>query len=204
MQLRRFLIIGCPLGLLGCSPADESAPTGALPTTTAGVWQVLFDGSNLDRWKPVGDANWAIVGETVRADSSSAGSFLVSDVGYADFDLSLEFWVSAEANSGIFIRCRSAEQLGADSCYEINIFDTRPDPTFRTGSIVNFAPPAAEVNSGGRWNNFEISAHGDRIQVTLNDIPVVDLEDSTYATGPIELQYGAGTVIFRNVRIRTP
>jgi hypothetical protein len=100
MQLRHFLVFGCPLGLLGCSPADQGAQTAAPQTAAAGVWQVLFDGTNLDRWNPIGDANWTIVGDTVRADSSSAGSFLVSDAAYADFDLSLEFWVSVEANSG--------------------------------------------------------------------------------------------------------
>ena len=152
----------------------------------------------------MGDANWEIDGDTVRADMSSAASFLVSDVDYSDFDLSLEFWVNVEANSGIFIRCMDPVEIGADSCYEVNIFDTRADQTYRTGSIVDYAPPAEVLNTGGRWNSFEISAHGDNLQVTLNDIPVVDIEDSTYASGPIGLQYGAGIVIFRNVRIRTP
>ena len=31
---------------------------------------------------------------------------------------------------------------------------------------------------------------------------VVDVKDTTHADGPIALQYGAGTVKFRNVRIR--
>ena len=32
---------------------------------------------------------------------------------------------------------------------------------------------------------------------------MVDVSDSKHARGPIALQYGAGTVKFRNVRIRT-
>jgi hypothetical protein len=31
---------------------------------------------------------------------------------------------------------------------------------------------------------------------------MVDTKDSRFSSGPIALQYGAGTVMFRNVRIR--
>jgi len=31
---------------------------------------------------------------------------------------------------------------------------------------------------------------------------MVDVQDTTHARGPIALQYGAGTVKFRNVQIR--
>jgi hypothetical protein len=167
-------------------------------------WQVLFDGSSLDRWNSVGDANWRIEGNTVRADAGTGNGFLVSDVDYADFELTLEFWVDVPANSGVFIRCTEHEVIGADNCYEINIYDTRPDPTYRTGAIVNFAPPAEMVNTGGRWNRYEISAQGNRLRATLNDIEMFDIEDGTYASGPIALQYGSGTVIFRDVRVRAP
>ena len=56
--------------------------------------------------------------------------------------------------------------------------------------------------TGGQWNNYEITARGSRLVVTLNGMPMVDIEDSQFAEGPIALQYGAGTVKFRNVRVR--
>ena len=87
-------------------------------------------------------------------------------------------------------------------CYEANIFDTRPDQTYRTGAIVNVAEPAEFVYTGGQWNRLKITAAGTRLQVTLNDRAMVDTKDSRLARGPIALQYAAGTVMFRNVRIR--
>src|SRR5882762_10217930 len=66
-------------------------------------WITLFDGSNLDNWTMVGDANWKLADGVVQADKGTG--FLVSKVSYTDFQVRAEFWVDADANSGIFIRC---------------------------------------------------------------------------------------------------
>jgi len=136
----------------------------------------------------------------VQADSGSG--FLVTSESYADFELSLEFWVDEPANSGIFIRCADADSVRDTNCYEVNIYDTRADQTYRTGGIVHIAAPTSVINAGGRWNTYEIAAQGPRLTVTLNGTQTVDVEDSQFADGPIALQYGAGVVKFRNVRIR--
>lgn len=204
----RISLVTIAAGLCACTPSgeDSSAPqpdsTPAAAAQAPDAWQVLFDGGDLSRWNAVGDANWQIEGDAVRADSGNG--YLVSDVDYGDFELSLDFFVNVEANSGVFIRCMDHETIGADSCYEINIFDTRPDQTYRTGAIVNYAEPAAIIYTGGRWNTYEISAQGPHLVVMLNHVKVVDIEDSTYSRGPIALQYGQGTVMFRNIRVRTP
>ena len=106
------------------------------------------------------------------------------------------------ANSGIFIRCADPQSVRDDNSYEVNIFDTRPDQTYRTGGIVHFAAPASVINTAGRWNTYEIRAEGPRLTVRLNGTLTVDTEDTQYASGPIALQYGAGVVKFRNVRVR--
>jgi len=116
--------------------------------------------------------------------------------------LTLEFWVDEPANSGVFIRCSDRDAIGATSCYEVNIYDQREDPTYRTGGIVNFAAPTAQIDAGGQWNTYEIRAEGARLLVTLNGTVTVDIEDSTYSEGPFSLQYGAGVVKFRNVQIQ--
>ena len=165
-----------------------------------GGWTALFDGSSLDGWNVLGDANWELADGAVQADSGSG--FLVTKESYADFELSLEFWVDELANSGIFIRCADAQSVRDTSAYEVNIYDSRPDQTYRTGGIVHFAAPTSVIMTGGRWNTYEIVAQGPRLRVTLNDTETVDVSDSQYAEGPIGLQYGAGVVKFRNVRVR--
>ncbi|HEY7671434.1 MAG TPA: DUF1080 domain-containing protein [Gammaproteobacteria bacterium] len=190
--------------LAACGPSgqDQGGEPGdaASAPSAAGDWDTLFDGTDLAHFNPIGDANWEIVDGTVRANSGNG--FLVTEESYSDFDLELEFWVTPDANSGVFLRCMNPLEISAMSCYEANIYDQRPDPKYRTGGIVDVASPMHELNTGGRWNSYAISLDGSHLRVTLNDVPMVDVEDSKLANGPIGLQYGAGTVIFRNVRIR--
>ena len=163
-------------------------------------WTTLFDGSSLDGWTAIGDANWELGEGAVSA--TSGGGFLVSNASYTDFELTLEFWVDTPANSGVFIRCADPQDVRDTNCYEVNIYDTRADQTYRTAGIVNVAAPSAVIDAGGRWNTFEITARGSRLTVTMNGTQTVDVTDDRLASGPLALQYGGGIVRFRNVQIR--
>ena len=170
--------------------------------TLAQEWTTLFDGSNADSFNTLGEAQWNIIDDYVEADGFK-GSYLVSKETYGDFELELEFWPSMDANSGVYIRNSSGEKIGADFGYEINIYDTNENPDNRTGAIIRFSPPMAEVIAGGKWNKFEIRAEGSHIVVHLNGILVADLDDDTHASGPIALQNNGGLIRFRNIRIRS-
>jgi hypothetical protein len=166
------------------------------------AWTTLFDGSNLNNWAPIGNANWRLVeGGAVQADLGSG--FLVSKQDYTDFELKAEFWVDATANSGVFIRATDPAKVGTDTAYEVNIFDTRPDPTYGTGAIVNVAKVSPMPKAGNQWNSYEIVAKGDTFTVILNGVKTVDgAKSDKFAKGRIALQYGAGVVKFRKVEIR--
>ncbi len=173
----------------------------ALPTSaTAQAWTTLFDGSSLDGWTALGNANWELEYSAVSANSGNG--FLVSEDSYGDFELTLEFWVDEPANSGIFIRCSDPQSVNDRNCYEVNIYDTRADQTYRTGGIVHLAAPSAVINAGGQWNTYHITARGSQLAVILNGTQLVYTSDDQFASGPFALQYGAGTVRFRNVKIR--
>jgi hypothetical protein len=167
----------------------------------AGGFTTLFDGSSLKGWNIVGDANWEVMDGVIQA--TKGNGFLVTPMSYGDFQITLEFWVSDDANSGVFIRCSDPKTINAENAYEVNIFDKRPNPDYRTGAIVNVAKPASMINTGGKWNIYDITARGAKMTVILNGIKTVDVEDAKHPRGPIALQYGAGTVKFRNVRVRT-
>ena len=184
--------------LLGLALALAALPS--LATAQGGQFTTLFDGSSLDGWNVLGGANWELGDGAVSANSGNG--FLVSEESYDDFELRLEFWVDEPANSGIFIRCSDPQSVNDRNCYEVNIYDTRADQTYRTGGIVHLAAPSSVIMTGGQWNSYRITARGSRLIVVLNDMQLVDTTDDQFASGPLALQYGAGTVRFRNVQIR--
>ena len=78
-------------------------------------WTTLLDGTTLKGWIVVGDANWAAVDGAVQA-TKGGTSYLVTPNTYADFQLVAEVWVSAGANSGIFVRCQDPKNITAANC----------------------------------------------------------------------------------------
>ena len=195
---RRFVIAG---GIVAAGAAGLLGAGQAL-ARPVGRWKTILDGHSLDGWSPIGDANWAARDGAVQADAGKGG-FLVSRDTYGDVRIEAEFWVSDDANSGIFIRCTNPARIGLDTAYEVNIFDRRPDPTYGTGAIVNVAKVFPMPKAGGRWNRIQITARGDRFSVVVNGVRTVDdVQDAAHAHGRIALQYGAGVVKFRKVRVR--
>jgi 3-keto-disaccharide hydrolase len=191
MQRALAITLGFVIGGLMLVHASPQAPAG---------WTTLFDGKNLTAFNMIGDANWQLTDGVVQADKGNG--YLVTKNPYADFQFKVEFWVNDEANSGVFIRCENPQQITAMNAYEVNIYDKRPDQTYRTGAIVDVAKPLANINAGGKWNTFEITAQKSHFVVTLNGTKTVDVENSAHARGVIALQYGGGIVKFRNVQIK--
>jgi hypothetical protein len=155
---------------------------------------------SFDGWRQLGDANWRIENGEFVADAGAG--HLVTQESFTDVRIQAEFWVSEDANSGIFLRASDPDRIADVNSYEVNIFDKRPDQTYRSGGVVHFAAPAQVIDTAGRWNTYDITMQGDHLVVILNGVETVDLHDATYGSGPISLQYGAGTVKFRNVRIQ--
>lgn len=165
----------------------------------------LIDGGNgLENFNRIGDAQWIVRDDSIEAGpGGKAMSFLVSKNAYRDFHLRVEFWASEDANSGVFLRCQDPQNITAENCYEANIFDRRPDPSYGTGGIVLIAKsPTPMPKAGGRWNSYEITAIGPRLTLVLNGITTVDVEDAKLAEGYVALQWGGGTVKFRKLDIK--
>ena len=185
--------------------AGLAALTASHPTSAQqnGGWVALFDGKNTDHFAPIGDANWRIEDGLLVADKASKISYLVSKQSYTDFHIHAEFWVSDDANSGVFVRCTDPDKVDGKNAYEVNIFDTRPDPSYGTGAIVDVAKVTTPIKAGGKWNTFEITAKGPQFDVTLNGVKtVVAGHDSKFPKGRVSLQYGQGVVKFRKVEIK--
>jgi hypothetical protein len=162
----------------------------------------LFDGQSLAGWYPVGEAAWRVEQGALVASGEEQG-FLASDAEFANFRLSLEFWVDATTNSGVFIRCTDRGRIHPDNCYELNIWDRHPRQEARTGAIVfRVMPPLAEVQTIGRWNRLEVTAAGSVIELAINGEVTARLDNAKAGSGFIALQHAEqGVVKFRNIQL---
>lgn len=177
----------------------------AVPGAGAG-WTTLVDGSRpeplAERWSELGEGHWRYADGALEG-RDGKGGFLVSKQSYADFELRAEFWADETANSGLFLRAQDPAKISAESAYEVNIFDKRPDPTYGTAAIVGVAKVAQPgPKAAGQWNTFVITARGDHLTVVFNGQKTVDLTDGKHRSGPLALQSAAGTIRFRKVEIR--
>ena len=168
-------------------------------------WTTLFDGKTIGgEWDRVGESNWRVEDGAIVADkrTSQSPAHLVTKAKYKDFQMYIEFWASDDANSGIFLRCQDPAKITDKSCYEVNIFDQRKDPTYGTGGIVHFVEVNPMPKAGGKWNTYEITAKGRQITVILNGKKTAELHNGLFAEGPVTLQHGEGVIKFRKVAIK--
>jgi 3-keto-disaccharide hydrolase len=195
----------------GCAAALVAAMTlcactGMPATSTDAGWVVLLDGAKgfEENWTRIGAANWRIVDGVAQADTGEKGknSFLMTKQAYGDFLLRAQFWVSDDANSGIYMRCPDLNDITDLKCTEANIFDQRPDPTYGTGAITHLSAIKDMPKAGGKWNTFEVTAQGPRIVVMMNGVKTAETDKAHALRGNIGLQWAQGVVKFRKVEIK--
>ena len=197
---RRVIQLSLTLGVLAFA-ANYVTPEAA--SQDAG-WVTLFDGKSLDGWDQVGESNWRVEDGAIVVDKMAGkdAGYLVTKNSYKNFVVRIEFWSSDDANSGIYFRCLDAKKITDRTCYEANIFDKRPDPSYGTGAITRYVEVDPMPKAVGKWNTYEVTAKGRDITVVLNGETTAKLRNGMFDEGPIALQHGAGAIKFRKVEVK--
>ena len=127
---------------------------------------------------------------------------LVTKKSYKNLAVRVEFMPSDDANSGIYFRCLDAKKITDRTCYEANIFDQRPDPSYGTGAITRYV----EVNPMPRAGANGIHTKSRRTDATLLSFSMARRRQScttaVFDEGPIALRHGAGAIKFRKVEVK--
>ena len=192
-------------GLKSSQAPAEADPPQKQPQ----AWTQLFNGRDLAGWKPhVWEdlPTWTVNDGVLR--STGGKGYLRTEESFRDFELTLEARVSDSAggrgNSGVYIRSQPHLDQKAEypPAYEVQI--DHVDGGNPTGSLYNRHKAQAVGLKDGEWFRMKIHASGTRIQVWVNDQPVLDAQDSTFADGYIFLQqhHKTGVCEFRDIRIR--
>ncbi|MBE0653212.1 MAG: DUF1080 domain-containing protein, partial [Bacteroidales bacterium] len=192
----------------------------------------MFNGENLEGWKglvgnPLSRANmseeelaqkqkqanidmhefWTVRDNTIVFNGNGAN--LVSEKDYGDFEMLVDWRITKEGDSGIYLR----------GTPQVQIWDTsRVDVGAQVGSggLYNnqkyeSKPLKVADNPVGEWNTFHITMIGENVTVYLNGELVVDnvpLENywdrsqPIFPTGPVELQAHGTNLAFRDIYVK--
>jgi hypothetical protein len=183
----------------------------------------LFNGKDLDGWevresKPGDKDKWSSKDDLVVAKPGSG--WIGTKKMYGDFVLKLEWRISEEGNSGVFLRVPDVKSKESPSALgmEIQILDDNAKqykgklkPYQYCGGLYHFQGPSKAMFKGaGEWNSYEISCKGDSIVVVFNGEKVIDADASKDAVlakrpkrGFLGLQNHGTGVEFRKVMIKT-
>ncbi|TVZ16355.1 DUF1080 domain-containing protein [Maribacter sp. MAR_2009_72] len=156
-------------------------------------WEILFDGSSLDKWKEFQSDSvsgaWTIQGDALVYTPPSEGEKrvnhdLVTKEEFTDFVLSLEWKISEGGNSGVFWGVNEDEKFktGYQTGPEIQILDNDKHPdakagtTHQAGALYDMVPPAKDVTKPvGEWNTMKLTVDhkNNRGKVMLNGTEMV-------------------------------
>jgi hypothetical protein len=208
--MKKLIVIAAAVLVAGCATV-ESAWDSATGWVGMG-WTTLIDGEKgLENFDRLGGANWRAEGGAIVADKSPDNSYLVTRQSYKDVHIRVEFWADKLTNSGVFIRAQDPKKIGANSSYEVNIYDARPGQEYSTAAIVDFArvPVPGPYKAAGKWNTFDIIAKGSTVTVMFNGQKTVELQNAKWLEGPFALQFGnhgkepGQAIKFRKVQVKS-
>ena len=187
-----FLLIA--LVIFGCQQDSQEDTTQDEP-----IWFQLFNGSDISGWEnPQNLQTMTGKGEIVMPDPGSETPMWIWSEGiYANFHLKADFKVPPASQSAIGFRMNDTEG------YKVNL-DNNADRQNPTGSITDVARALwLDSLDAEAWNQLEVKAIGDHLQVWVNGTLVSQAHDRTFTEGKITLQapIGGNAIRFRNLQI---
>ena len=168
-------------------------------------WITLFDGKNLDQWDSDGTATFKIedgaVIATDKKDPKAVASYLVTKDSVQGLRDPRRVLGQRRRQQRHLHPLQTRRRSAAKTCYEVNIFDKRPDPTYGTGAHRPYRRGQSDAEgrrqvehlwrSPPRAAKLTVTFERQEDRRRCRQRPVEE--------GPIALQFGVGTVKFRKV-----
>ncbi|HEX7377484.1 MAG TPA: family 16 glycoside hydrolase, partial [Pirellulales bacterium] len=195
-------------------PKPDSQETAKDVRKTTDGFVSLFDGKDFSGWRIIGNQGWSVRDGAMVAQGSATPGWLMSDRNYANFELDLDYRLVSGAASGIFLRAREGGSTSGKDFYEVQILDDDASAFAQFGADVKngaiyrqIAPRKHVAAPAGVWNRLGVVLRGDRVQVRINGVEIVDGKlpggpGGNPDTGRIGLQFSEKGVEFRDVRVR--
>ena len=139
------------------------AQLNSCSTETSPKWEYIFDGETFNGWhvyntESIGN-EWSINnGELIFTNNEEYGQDLVTDKEYTDFELSIEWNISKNGNSGILYGVKELDEFDAPfkTGPEIQVLDNE---NYYTSTELHKAPSLYDLVSSDN-KNIEVKTHG--------------------------------------------
>jgi len=227
MKILLLATLTLTVGSLACQ--SQAQPDAAQPPRKA-----LFDGKTTKGWhtylQPTAPPAWKVVDGTLQLDPKAEGrGDLVTDQEYENFELALEWNISAGGNSGIIFGVQEDPKFHAtyETGVEMQILDDKDAEDNKkanhlAGSLYDMQAPAKNVvKPAGQWNAVKLRKQNGHLTFWLNGTRIVDTQMGSpewntmlanskfktwknfaaYPKGHIALQDHDHQVAFRNISI---
>jgi hypothetical protein len=229
---RALGLIAAALALQLLAPA-LAAPNELTDAEKAAGWRLLFDGRSTNGWRSFKKATfpsqgWVVADGCLKHVAKGGGGDLITDASFGDFELTWEWRLAPNANSGLkyFVTEERASALGHE--YQMV---TKPnveavdEPTRHvTASFYDVLPTrtAVQLRPADEFNESRVLVRGNQVEHWLNGRQLLAYELGSPEVkaavakskfkdvrgfgeklrGHILLQDHGGEVCFRNVKLR--
>jgi len=198
-------------------------------------WVLLFDGVSSKGWTTTSGKSvpngWEVKNGLLTAIKGGKGGDIITKSEFSDFDLSIDYNIEPECNSGVkyfFTKYENGGNLGME--YQIlddKLAEDNKKDNHLSGSFYDVLPPLASkkrVKDPGQWNTMRIVAKGKNVEHWLNGVKILEFErgskvytdavalskfnKTSPAFGMVEkghilLQEHGGVVSFKNIKIKS-
>lgn len=185
-----YFTLGVAMLVTACSGSQSMADNTLSEAEKKDGYILLFDGRTMNGWRTYQnqkDNSWSVENGTLHCKGTSAnyGSVsadLITTSEYEDFDLSVDWKISPQGNSGILYMVNEDSASSYTSGPEYQIIDDKNFPQHledwqRTAAdYAMYIAPTAEPRPAGEWNHTRIVVHKNHIEHWLNNKKVVEYE----------------------------
>jgi hypothetical protein len=191
MIMKKVVLLSMLLALVCSFPIAAQLPNTLTAQEKSEGWTLLFDGKNFDGWRKCNAtdmaANWSVddnamkVARGAKAGSGQGGDILFGSKKYGNFELSVDWRIEKEGNSGIFYYVvEYPDKPIYFAAPEVQVLDNwyagdNKLTNHLAGSLYDILPALPQnAKPAGEWNTIVIRVEDGHAIHTQNGVKVVE------------------------------